>query len=216
MLKHALVVAVAILPAAFGCASAGGESADGATSADELRALVPGEIVGSIAYGETKSGIAYDDTNTYRALTFQGAAGDEVAIDASAASADARLWLLAANYRTLETNDDASSSTNDARIVHRLTKTGTYYIVFREKNYEDASFTITLNDTSVAPPAPTPPPPTPAPSAAVYSFDLNVSSTWGGTGINPGSSRTRDTRRSTVEFAQGRVSPDPLLFSHTV
>ena len=143
---------LAVLVAACGAEAPEMESG---TSESALRALTATEIVGSIAPGQTKTGIAYDDSSTYRALSFQVGVGDEVTIEVRASGADAKAWLLGANFQTLASNDDASSTTRDSRIKRKLVVGGTHYVAFREKNYEDASFEVSL---SVTPLAPAPPP----------------------------------------------------------
>jgi hypothetical protein len=137
-----LLVLPLVLVACSGVAPA--PDGDATSTEDELRALRPAEVVGSIAYGETKSGIAYDGSNTYRALSFSGSAGDNITIDVRAASADARVWLLDSTYRTLKSNDDAAPGTKDSRVTFRLASSGTHYIAFREKSFASASFSISL------------------------------------------------------------------------
>lgn len=129
---------------AAACAVTEDRSEDVAESEDALRALTASEIVGTLAYGETSGPIQYTEDPTYRAFAFEGAKGDEIEIDVHADSADARAWLLAPNFRTLKWNDDASSSTRDSHVTHELTQTGKHYIAFREKNYEEATFTVSL------------------------------------------------------------------------
>jgi hypothetical protein len=136
------------------CAVPSDPEEDTANTSDELRALSPAEVVGEIGYGETRAGLAYDESLTYRALRFQGTAGDQIEINVRASGADARAWLLGSSYATLKSNDNAALGTKDARITHKIAKTGQYYIAFREKNYEDAMFSVSLRKTNALPPPP--------------------------------------------------------------
>lgn len=152
-----------LLVAAFACTAACSDAASPseltAVSEDALRALTAGEVVGPLTYGQTSPPVVHDAAPTYRAFTFEGTEGDDVQIDVRAEGADARAWLLAPSFRTLARNDNASPDTRDARIAARLTQTGRHYIAFRETNYEEATFTVTLvRRNGTAPP----PPPTEA------------------------------------------------------
>lgn len=133
---------------------------DVSRSEDALRTMSSEEIVGTIKYGQTLENIAYTETPTFRALKFDGVAGDEIVVDVGS-SADAKAWLLAPSFLTQRTNDDAAPGVRDSRIVHKLTQSGPHYIAFREKNYEDTTFRVSLKKTN-APPSPSPsPPPSP-------------------------------------------------------
>src|SRR5688572_5609735 len=164
----AVAAVLGLLAAGFPLAcSAHDDDGSSGEAADALRSLTAQEIVGSIAYGESKT-IAYSDTPLYRALSFSAEAGDEIKIDvAGAAGADARAWLLRSTFGTVASNDDASAATRDASIAATITKTGTYYIAVREKNREDASFDVRLTKTgpTTAPDA-GPPPSPPSPPGA--------------------------------------------------
>ena len=71
-----------VLAAVSGCVSPTEEEIFSADES-ELRTLTPAEILGTIAYGETKS-FAYTETPRYRAYTFTASAGDHVAVDVHA------------------------------------------------------------------------------------------------------------------------------------
>ncbi|WP_394837308.1 PPC domain-containing protein [Pendulispora rubella] len=115
------------------------------TTASELRALQDNEKLGPISYGQSKT-VTYTENPLYRAYSFSGTAGDSIEITVhSTTSTDAMAWLLAADYTTLASNDNANSSTKDSRIVFQIQTTGTYWIAVREANQEDATFTVTLN-----------------------------------------------------------------------
>src|SRR5262245_32521009 len=139
-----LFLLLALSSSTFAACAERSATEETASSEDELRALSSSEIVGTLTYGQTSGSVEYSDDPTSRAFSFDGPAGYEVEIDVKAEDADAKAWLLAPSWRTLKSNDDASSSTRDSHISFNLTQTGKHYIAFREKNYEDASFTVSL------------------------------------------------------------------------
>lgn len=162
-LPFVALAAVAVLssPLLFGCAGVEDETV--ASSEDELRVLTKSEIVGTIAFGQTKR-VQYKPTPRYRALSFQANAGDEVEIWVrGVGSADARAFLLHGSFATIAANDDATANTRDARIATTLTSSGKYYIAMREMDEETSpvsDFDVTLTRTNVPPPPPPPPPAT--------------------------------------------------------
>lgn len=113
-----------------------------------LRALLPEEILGTIAYGETSAPVAYTKTPTYRAFAFQGAKGDEVEAWARSADGDARAWILSSTFGTIAMNKDAAPGTKDARVTATLSQSGTHYLVFRETTGQDATITVSLAKTN--------------------------------------------------------------------
>lgn len=133
-------------------------------TADELRALESREKLGVIRYGDTKT-VEYTDSPIYRAFTFEGAAGDHVDITVKATSgSQARVWLLSSSYRTLASAVGANAGQGTSRISRELTQPGSFFIVFRELNQEETTFTVSLSKAG-ATPAPTPTPgSTPAPA----------------------------------------------------
>ncbi len=130
-------------PAIAGGCSANTEHQDTANE-DQLRALTPGEVVGTIAYGQTLGPLPYSETPLYRALRFVAAKGDKIDIWVRSADGDARAWLTASTFATLASNDDAGAGQKDSHIAFTTTRAGAYYIVWREKNREDASFEVSL------------------------------------------------------------------------
>jgi hypothetical protein len=156
-----VVLAFTTSVAGLGCGSEQ-PSGDTAESVSDLRTLAPTEIVGTLDFGTTAT-VAYTETPRYRAFRVDAKAGDT--IDAwvrGAGGADAKAWILAADYQTLTSNDDADATTTDAHVVTDASKDGAYFIVLRDKNLEDGTFTVTLAPRS--PPAPPPPPSPPSPS----------------------------------------------------
>src|SRR5688572_5070075 len=126
-------VACPLFVVASACTTNVGED-DGATTTEAaLRPIAASEIVGTIAFGETKE-VAYTETPRYRALSFSGSRGDEVDIWVRAThSQDPWVWLVEPSGFTVGSNDDASSETLDAHVRRKLPRTGTYYIAMREK-----------------------------------------------------------------------------------
>lgn len=131
-----------------------------ATSSDDLRRLTPPEIVGSIAYGETKS-VSYSSEPRYRALSFQATEGDKIdARFVGAKGLDTIGFLLSDSFATLTSNDDESANSRASHFTYEITKTGTYYLAVREANEEDGTIAITLSKSgTVTPPVVTPPTP---------------------------------------------------------
>jgi hypothetical protein len=131
------------------------EAPETAVSEDaELRALLPGEILGSLGPGQTSAPVAYTSPPRYRAFSFSGTAGDAVEAWVRSEDGDALAFLTNAQFKSLSRNDDASPDTTDARLVTTLPSTGTYYVVFRERDMEPATFTVSLTKQPAPPPTP--------------------------------------------------------------
>ena len=145
----------AVLAVLAAC-SAGGEDENSAdeSSEGELRSLAANEIVGDLAFGETQT-VRYTETPRYRAFRIHATAGANVDAWVRSVSGDAHAWLLGANYRTLASNDDANASTKDARVQKKVPSAGTYYLVIRDENGEDADFDVSLAGTLVPDAGPT-------------------------------------------------------------
>lgn len=149
MMKASLVLfGIGLLSAlaGAGCATnADGQDDDESESEsteDELRSFRAGELLGKIAYGETKT-VDHSATPTYRAYAFDAAKNDEIEITVSAAGHDAVVWLLgAANQSLAKVN--AFRDTRAESVVYKATKTGRLHIAFREADYERATFTVSL------------------------------------------------------------------------
>lgn len=134
----ALVVAVA----AAACSSSKTDATG--VSEDALRVPTSAEIVGDISYGQTET-VAYTEVPSYRAFRLAGKQGDAVDVWVrSPTGGDARAWIVRADGATLAKNDDADASTLDAHVVTTLPRTETYYVVFRDADYEDDTFTVAL------------------------------------------------------------------------
>ncbi len=163
---------------AFGCSSTGKTDEVG-TSADAIRALQPGEIVGKIANGETKN-VAYTSTPRFRAFSFFANRGDEVDVWARSTTGDAMLWLAAADNTNVAVNDDAAPGTVDAHIVQKLTNAGQYFVVLRDYNEQAAQFTVTFAKRGECDPdeqdCDLPPPPPPEAAIVIPEAVAEVSS----------------------------------------
>lgn len=133
----------------------------------EIRALVGGELAGSIACGETKK-VEHTGDPDYRALSVAAKKGQALDIRVRAPGMDPRAWLTTPKGTALAKNDDESASSKDSHIVYTAKSTGENRIVFRDRNYEDGTFEVTLTcaggaaaDAGVPGDAGGPPPPPP-------------------------------------------------------
>lgn len=150
-LRGSLLAAVAIV-AGLGCA--GADATDVAESAGELRADSV-RVVGSIAYGETKTvdyDVAYNSPAPYRALRVSASAGDVIVVDVSAQPAQGSSTLAA----SVRIGDDAfravASCAHDngspgasCKVTHAVIRGGTHYVMIDEYNRRRATFTVTLS-----------------------------------------------------------------------
>lgn len=127
------------------CSVRDGDEGSSVAAEADLRALDPSEIVGTLVPGQPSGPIAYRNPPLYRALSFEAAAKQTVDIDVESADGDAVAWLVeAATNKALAFNDDASKTTRDAHIRATVEKAGKYFVVFRERDHEPATFVVTL------------------------------------------------------------------------
>jgi hypothetical protein len=140
----AAFVALTASPLVMACSAAPEEPA---TASDEaaLGGLLPSEIVGTIGPNDTSGLIHYVGTPHYRALSFTGDAGDAVDAWVRSTNGDAVAWLLTSSFKSIAWNDNASPSTKDAHLHAVLSGPGTYYVVFRERDYTSADFRVSLD-----------------------------------------------------------------------
>jgi hypothetical protein len=124
--------------------------ADTATDDAALRGLSSAEIIGTITPGQTTAPVAYTNAPLYRAYRFDGRVGDKVDAWVRSSNGDARAWLLDASFKNVVQADDSEGTTN-AHLVKTLSKTGTFYIAFREKTQRAAVFTVSLAGTTPLP-----------------------------------------------------------------
>ena len=136
-----------------GCASAPEENVT--EQSEGLRVLESNEIVGTIAYGQTKR-VNYSPTPRYRALSFQASKGDQISVSVRGiANADPLAFLLASDYSTLVRNDNETTSTRNAKITYTTQKAGKYFIAVREMDEETSptsQFDVELSKTNAPPP----------------------------------------------------------------
>jgi cysteine-rich repeat protein len=109
----------------------------------ELRILADDEIVGDLGFGETVGPIAYTDTPKYRALRVQALAGDLLDARIRTTDGEAIAWILASDFRTLAASA-LEPRRRDATVTHRAASAGTYYVAFRERDQENATFAVSL------------------------------------------------------------------------
>jgi hypothetical protein len=106
------------------------------------------QLVAKMAYNDPPNGpIAYTSPPKYRSIRFTGVTGDNVDIKVHAPDGDAEAWLLDSEFGILAFNDDdPAGGTTDSHITATLPSTGStkYFIGFREKNQQPATFTVTL------------------------------------------------------------------------
>lgn len=172
---------VALAVGAAACGSAEVDQEEATSEAEgELRALDATEVVGTITYGTRAMDVHHPGDSgkrVYRAVRFEGNAGDEIDADVIGDNtADPVLYLLGSGFRTIKSNDDRAPGDKNPQIKSKLTRSGTYYLAFRTKEGLSTNFYVSLWKTNgaVTPPPPPPPPP-PAPASwksALTGFDL--------------------------------------------
>lgn len=102
-------------------------------------------FLGALAYGQQSWLVNYKNPPRYRAFQFTGGAGDAIEVNVTSTNGDAMAWVTDPQFNVLGFNDDASSSTFDARVQLTLATAGTYYILFREYDHASASFRVRLD-----------------------------------------------------------------------
>lgn len=142
MLSRLAVFSV-IAGLAVACTTQGSDDTAASSSAQDLR-LLDTTVLGSIQPGTTKSGCSYAPPNR-AAWAFTAHAGDVITIGVSSHIGDAVAYLTDARWGVLAYNDDADSTTHDARIVYQAVASGTYAIVFEDYNHLPASFDVSLD-----------------------------------------------------------------------
>lgn len=147
--SRAFVVAGSVLAfaALAGCSSSdASQKEDVGTYESELRLSSP-KYLGQIANGETRTAYYYDPPH-YRSYGFTAKGGDEVTADVKSVDGDGMGWITNSTYDVLAANDDASSSTLDAKVVYKVpagTASKPYFIVFRDYDLLDATFSVKLS-----------------------------------------------------------------------
>jgi len=161
LIVSGLVIGLVSLVALSGCASeTAGEKVGIGSSEAELRLATP-RYLGTIASGETKASDYYRPPR-FRAFGFTAKPGDDITVDVKSTYGDAMGWITTSTYDVLAANDDASSSTLDAKVTYKVPSNGTgsgaaatprnYRIVFRDYDLLDATFTVKLSIASAPEP----------------------------------------------------------------
>ena len=146
---------VGVLFAALaGCTAGPAKDSDAvASDAAELKSSTV-QYLGIIEDGDTRT-TAYSTPPKYRAYGFSAKGGDTVTIDVKSKNGgDAMAWLTTSSYSSLASNDDASASTLDSKIVYTVpanTAKRTYRIVFRDYDLIAATFSVKLSIDGAAP-----------------------------------------------------------------
>lgn len=135
---------LAVALAFSGAACAHDSGAEVSESAEqELRQLTSAEIIGSIQSGQTVD-VVHSGSPRYRALSFEGTAGDKVDIRVRSTDGDAVALLVRSTFKTVAINDDADGS-SDAHISKTLLTTEKYFIVVYERDQQPATFHVSLS-----------------------------------------------------------------------
>ena len=103
------------------------------------------KLVGSLAYGDSKDA-AYHNPPRYVAFSFDGQSGDDVEVTVDSSDGDPTVWVLDGNYRRLAHRDEQDPGVNDLTLT--LPGSGTFYVVVRDIDYKDATFTVSLQGKS--------------------------------------------------------------------
>jgi hypothetical protein len=109
---------------------------------------IAGENIASLGYDAPSAPIAVPNGFGYGWLRLDGHAGDALDIWVRG-SADAVAFLLDGEDNLIAANDDAETGVSDAHLAASLGTDGTYYIAFRDYNYERATFTVSLRGAGV-------------------------------------------------------------------
>ncbi len=105
------------------------------------------EIVGTIAYGEQRD-VEYANPAKYRALAFNGESGEDVIanVAASAMNRKAVAWIADDAFHRWEF-PVADSSDGVTQVSLTLPQRGTYYVIVREAELRDATFSVSIRTT---------------------------------------------------------------------
>jgi len=124
------------------------ESIEG--SGEESSALSPSQlkVVRALAYGDSDSAL-YRKSGLLVAYSFTGRAGYQVTIDVVSSRGDPVTWLLDARYAQIASNDDAGEGDTSSHIALALpgndpAQDATFYIAYRDYNYESHYFTVKI------------------------------------------------------------------------
>ena len=149
-----IAVSAATLLLACSSGSASTDKQDVSSESDAIAFAKNWSVLGSLDYGQTSAAFDYSNPPKYRAYKFAGNAGDAVDVWArSTNGGDSLAWVLDNDLKVVGHNDDADSSTLDSHITVKLPANAsiTHYVVVRDYNLADATFTIALKGTPAVP-----------------------------------------------------------------
>jgi hypothetical protein len=149
-----LVIAgfVSAVSALTGCSSSDAPQKEDVDSYESELRLAGPRYLGQIANGETKTNYYYNPPK-YRAYGFYAKGGDQITADVKSVNGDGMGWITTSAFDVLAANDDANSSTLDAKVTYTVpagTASRAYRIVFRDYDLLDATFTVKLTVKSAA------------------------------------------------------------------
>jgi hypothetical protein len=148
------LIAVTAASLLLACSSGSSEKQDVSNESDAIAFSHNWSILGSLDYGQTSPAFDYSNPPKYRAYKFAGGTGGAVDVWVrSTNGGDSVAWILDNDFKIVGHNDDASSSTLDSHITATLpaNASATHYVVVRDYNLADASFTIELSGTPATP-----------------------------------------------------------------
>ncbi|HZS37242.1 MAG TPA: hypothetical protein VFF06_10460 [Polyangia bacterium] len=108
------------------------------------------KIVGTLSTTNSSVAFPYTASPRYRALKLTARAGDLLKITVTPWSGkvksggDPVTWLLDASFKIVAKNDDVDASHVDSLVMTHAPRTGSYWVVVRDYNSADATFTATL------------------------------------------------------------------------
>lgn len=165
-MKNVGIAAAVVMSAvcSFGCAAETDHASDGED--DELLAELEGQDAKSDVVswlvknaGDVDLGyeveVPYTKSPRYRSVKFHANAGDELEIFVRGGG-DPTAWLFNSNYLPVGHNDDMHEETKDANVeVASLSKTGDYYVVFRDKKLASSTLKVAVAKINLPANAPT-------------------------------------------------------------
>lgn len=153
-----IVFALGLSAGAFACASSDGGAPTGDDTSAESALSAPSAssiaVLGTLHYGDVRTGVRYIGRPRALGYTFDGHRGDAVDIVVEAADEDAIAWLMD-DARTIVARDVTLSGPPDTHVAHikvALPKDGTFTIVLREAHAEATTFSVTLNGAAACAP----------------------------------------------------------------
>jgi hypothetical protein len=105
------------------------------------------KVLGTLTYGASSGSVAYTAKPRFRGFRFAGQAGDKVGVEVDAETDGVRpvVWILTDKFKVVARSNDASLAGNFASINPvELHATGTYYVVFRERDLMPGTFSVRL------------------------------------------------------------------------